>query len=102
MASRGGGRVKAYVYLLGHGLLVLGFIFFTVGFATDHWLDSTSGYLYGLWERCVGQVCAATSSGFTGESVCLCVCARASVRVCVCVRACVRACARARVCVCVR
>ena len=81
MASSGGGRVKAYVYLLGHGLLVLGFIFFTVGFATDHWLDSTSGDLYGLWERCVGQVCVATSSGFTGESVC--------VRVCVCVCVCV-------------
>lgn len=67
METRNNNRAKAYVYLVGHGLLILGFTFFTVGFATDHWLSSGSE-LYGLWVRCLGQVCVATSSGFAGES----------------------------------
>ncbi|XP_076459684.1 uncharacterized protein LOC143292896 isoform X2 [Babylonia areolata] len=55
-------KSRGYVYLAGHALLVLGFVFFTVGFATDHWL-TTGDTHFGLWEMCVGQLCDTASPG---------------------------------------
>ncbi|KAL8592678.1 hypothetical protein ACOMHN_037618 [Nucella lapillus] len=61
-AAESGHGGSGYVFLAGHGLLVLGYIFFTVGFATDHWLTTDFGH-HGLWEKCVDQLCEVISPG---------------------------------------
>ncbi|KAK7111939.1 uncharacterized protein [Littorina saxatilis] len=60
-------RKQAYIHLGGYALLILGFIFFTVGFATGGWLSSNYGggnpsHEYGLWVYCYGDYCNWTSA----------------------------------------
>lgn len=49
-------KCQVVAYLLGHALLIVGFTFFTIGFATDHWM-SVGDTDYGLWRFCGPYVC---------------------------------------------